>query len=75
VTKGLLIGRIFIDVRNSELGLPEKGVIGTLKNLPLLSDRMHYGFKGGSSISDPEAAGLDLRGNLLDTSPYRAEIL
>nr|WP_231867887.1 hypothetical protein [Gluconobacter thailandicus] len=70
-----LVGRIFVDIGNAQLRLPQEGVIRTLENLALLRNRMDDRFQRGTTIGDPECALGYLGNDLLQTTADRPKIL
>lgn len=74
-SEGPLVFRALVDVRNTQLGLPQEGVVGTLEDLALLGDGMDNRLKRGAAISDAKAAGFNLGNNLLDAPADRTKIL
>jgi hypothetical protein len=70
-----LVGPILVDVRDPQLGLPEKGMIGTLEYLSLLGDTMDNGLQRRTTVRSTEGSGLDVGTDLLDAATQRAEVL
>ena len=75
VAKGALIDRAFINVRDTQLGFPQKSVIGTFENLTLLGHRMNHGFQRRPAILCAKTATRDLGNHRLQAAPDRAEVL
>jgi hypothetical protein len=73
--EGALVVLVLVDVRDAQLGLPQKRVVRTLEDLPLLGDRRHDGLQRRAPIHVAEASTLDLAHDLPDAAPDRAEVL
>ena len=73
--EGALVVRVLVDVRDAQLGLPQKRVVGALEDLPLLGDRADDGLERRAPVGVAEGARLDLRDHLLDAATDGAEVL
>jgi hypothetical protein len=70
-----LVGRRLVDVRNSELRLPEKRVVGTLEDLPLLGNRPDDGLERRPLVDVPERPVLDFSDDTREAAADRAKVL
>ncbi len=71
----LLIFGVLVDVRNAQLRLPQKCMIGAFEYLPLLGNGADDRFQGGTAIGVAKHALRDLRNHLLYATADRAKVL